>query len=206
MPVKVKICGITAPEQAVQAQEVGADALGLVLYQPSSRYVNLTQALAIRSVIRADVAVVALLVNAKVAEVDQAIEQISPDFLQFHGDESAEFCSQFDYPFIRAVRMRDGVSPADMTRGYRPTGGFLFDTWHADSYGGTGTLFDWSRLPAVRDYPLILAGGLTCDNVAYAVATVAPDMVDVSGGVELGAGIKDPAKVKKFIDNAKSSN
>ena len=132
MSVKVKICGITTPEQAIQAQDVGADALGVVLYEKSSRYVPLDQACAIRAVIGADVAMVALLVNADATEVSRVIEQLSPDLLQFHGDETANFCHQFDYPFIRALRMREGVDPAKMTRGYRPSGGFLFDAWHAE--------------------------------------------------------------------------
>ena len=206
MSVKVKICGITTPEQAIQAQDVGADALGVVLYEKSSRYVPLDQACAIRAVISADVAMVALLVNADATEVSRVIEQLSPDLLQFHGDETANFCHQFDYPFIRALRMREGVDPAKMTRGYQPSGGFLFDAWHAEQYGGTGATFDWSRLPMVRDYPLILAGGLNCENVVLAVRSVFPDMVDVSGGVESAPGVKDPALVEKFIRNAKRVN
>ena len=201
--VKVKICGITTPEQAIHAQEAGADALGVVLYQKSSRYVPLHQACAIRAVVQADVAMVALLVNAGTNEVNSVIEQLSPDLLQFHGDETVSFCHQFDYPFIRALRMREGLDPAKMTCGYKPSGGFLFDAWHAEQYGGTGAVFDWSRLPIVRDYPLILAGGLNCENVALAVRSVFPDMVDVSGGVESAPGIKDPALVEKFVRNAK---
>ncbi len=206
MSVKVKICGITTPEQAIQAQDVGADALGVVLYEKSSRYVPLDQACAIRAVVGADVAMVALLVNADATEVSRVIEQLAPDLLQFHGDETADFCHQFDHPFIRALRMREGVDPAKMTCGYKPSGGFLFDAWHAEQYGGTGATFDWSRLPMVRDYPLILAGGLNCENVALAVRSVFPDMVDVSGGVESAPGVKDPALVEKFIGNAKRVN
>ena len=206
MSVKVKICGITTPEQAIHAQEVGADALGVVLYEKSSRYVSLHQACAIRAVVNADVAVVALLVNADATEVSRVIEQLSPDLVQFHGDETVDFCHQFDYPFIRALRMREGLDPAKMTCGYKPIGGFLFDAWHAEQYGGTGSTFDWSRLPLVRDYPLILAGGLNYENVALAVRSVFPDMVDVSGGVESAMGVKDPALVEKFIRNAKRAN
>jgi phosphoribosylanthranilate isomerase len=206
MSVKVKICGITTPAQAIHAQEAGADAIGVVLYRKSSRYASLDQACAIRSVLQPDVAMVALFVNAGTNEVNSVIEQLSPDLLQFHGDETVNFCQQFDYPFIRAVRMQEGLDPVKITCGYKPSGGFLFDSWHAEQYGGTGAMFDWSRLPVVRDYPLILAGGLNCENVAFAVRSVFPDMVDVSGGVESAPGIKDPALVEKFICNAKRVN
>lgn len=203
MTVRVKICGITSPEQAQMVQQAGADALGLVIYDKSPRYVDVKKAAEIRAAIKSPALAVALLVNASENTVAQVIDQVKPDLLQFHGDESADFCHQFNYPFIRAVRMRPGLDIDAEVATYQAQGGFLFDAWSDDLYGGTGHSFDWSRLPTSRDYPLILAGGLTPDNVAQAVQLIGPNMVDVSGGVESAPGIKDQKKVERFIANAK---
>ena len=205
MSVRVKICGITSPEQALMAQQAGADALGLVVYSKSSRYVDIQRAAEIRAVIGPETLAVVLLVNADEATVRQVIAQVQPDLIQFHGDESPEFCQQFDVPFIRAIRMREGLDIDAEVAAYRADAGFLFDAWSDDQSGGTGHQFDWSRLPGSRDYPLILAGGLTPDNVASAVSLVNPDMVDVSGGVESSPGVKDQHKVTDFIRNAKQT-
>ncbi len=203
MSVQVKICGITSVDQAQMVKCAGADAIGLVLYEKSSRYVDLNRASVIRDSMDSSVMTVALMVNASAHRVNQVIDHVRPDLLQFHGDELPEFCHQFNYPFIRAIRMHEKLDIPSETARYRPSGGFLFDAWHADQYGGTGSRFDWRRLPSTRDYKLILAGGLTPDNVSEAVLRVSPDMVDVSGGVESSPGVKDQAKVSTFIDNAK---
>ncbi len=203
MTVRVKICGITSSEQAQMAQQQGADALGLVIYEKSPRYVNLEQAAKIRASITSDCLAIVLLVNPSELLVKQVIEQVKPDFIQFHGDETPEFCHQFNFPFIRAVRMREGLDINTEVAAYSAEGGFLFDAWSDDLYGGTGHSFDWSRLPTTTDYQLILAGGLTAENVNQAVAMTKPYMVDVSGGVESSPGIKDPQKVKAFINEAK---
>jgi phosphoribosylanthranilate isomerase len=203
MTVLVKICGITSPEQALMAQQNGADALGLVIYEKSPRYVDVQKAAQIRSVISQPTLSIALLVNPSEALVNRVIEQVKPDFIQFHGDETADFCHQFNYPFIRAIRMREGLDIDAEVEAYDAQGGFLFDAWSDDLYGGTGHSFDWSRLPTSTDYKLILAGGLTPDNVGTAVELIKPYMVDVSGGVESAPGIKDPEKVSAFISFAK---
>ncbi len=203
MTVRVKICGITSIEQALMVQQAGADALGLVIYNKSPRYVDIKKAAEIRVAIKSPAMAVALLVNASENTVAQVIDEVRPDLLQFHGDESADFCHQFNYPFIRAVRMRPGLDIDAEVAAYQAQGGFLFDAWSDDLYGGTGHSFDWSRLPTSRNYPLILAGGLTPDNVARAVQLIGPNMVDVSGGVESAPGIKDQKKVERFIANAK---
>jgi phosphoribosylanthranilate isomerase len=203
MTVRVKICGITSTEQAQMAQQYGADALGLVIYEKSPRYVSVEQAAKIRAAITSPTLAIALLVNPSESLVKQVIEQVKPDFIQFHGDEVPDFCHQFNYPFIRAVRMRDGLDINSEVAAYNAEGGFLFDAWSDDLYGGTGHSFDWSRLPTTTDYQLILAGGLTAENVNQAVAMTQPYMVDVSGGVESSPGVKDPQKVKAFITEAK---
>ncbi len=205
MSVRVKICGITSPEQALMAQDAGADLLGLVIYPKSSRYVDVQRAVQIRQVIGPKTQCVVLLVNADEALVHEVIKQVKPDLLQFHGDESPVFCQQFNFPYIRAIRMREGLDIDAEVSAYHAEGGFLFDAWSEDQYGGTGHQFDWSRLPTSTDYPLILAGGLNPDNVAEAVRLVRPDMVDVSGGVESSPGIKDRAKVAAFVRHAKEA-
>ena len=205
MSVAVKICGITDAEQAKMVEEAGADAIGVVLYENSPRYVDLEGAIEIKHAISGNMLCIALVVNATAEFIHQIIERLAPDLIQFHGDESPEFCDQFDYPYIRAIRMHGNLTVSSEVERYQPSGGFLFDAWHADQYGGTGEKFDWHRLPKARDFRLILAGGLSPDNVAVAIRTVAPDMVDVSGGVESAAGIKDQHKVVAFIDNAKSA-
>lgn len=204
MSVQVKICGITRVEDALMAQRAGADALGLVMYSKSSRYVDMQQAIALREAIATDTLCVVLLVNADKEYVKQVIAEVKPDLIQFHGDESADFCQQFDFPFIRALRMRDDLNIAAEARAYYNAYGLLFDAWNPDQYGGTGEQFDWQRLPTERDFHLILAGGLNPHNVAEAVATAGPDMVDVSGGVESSPGIKDAQKVQAFINNARA--
>jgi phosphoribosylanthranilate isomerase len=203
MTVRVKICGITSPEQALMAQQSGADAIGLVIYEKSPRYVDIEQAANIRAVIGQSTLAIALLVNPSESLVKQVISEVKPDYIQFHGDETAEFCHQFNVPFIRAVRMRDGLDIEAEVAAYKAEGGFLFDAWNDDLYGGTGHSFDWSRLPDSADYKLILAGGLNPINVAQAVSITNPYMVDVSGGVEASPGVKDPVKVKAFITQAK---
>lgn len=190
-------------------QDAGADLLGLVIYNKSSRYVDVQRAVQIRQVIGPQAQCVALLVNADADFVRHVFDQVKPDLLQFHGDESPSFCQQFDVPFIRAIRMREGLDIDAEMREYEAPGGVLFDAWSKDQYGGTGHQFDWSRLPSAaampNGTPLILAGGLTPDNVADAVRLVGPNMVDVSGGVESTPGVKDVTKVTAFIHNAKNA-
>ena len=204
--VAVKICGITSLAQARMAAAAGADAIGLVLYDKSSRHVDLVLAVEIKNAISKNVECIALLVNAEEKFVREVISKLSPHYIQFHGDESPNFCHQFNYPFIRAVRMSKELKMTKILSSYKPSGGFLFDAWHADHYGGTGHVFDWNRLPVNLDFPLILAGGLNPDNVSSAVRAVGPAMVDVSGGVESSPGVKDEHKVREFILNAKEAS
>ena len=204
--VAVKICGITSSAQARMVASAGADAIGLVLYDKSSRHVDLDLAIEIKNTISEDVVCIALLVNAEEKFVREVISKLSPHYIQFHGDESPNFCHQFNYPFIRAIRMSKELKMAKILSSYKPSGGFLFDAWHADHYGGTGHVFDWNRLPVNLDFPLILAGGLNPDNVSSAVRAVGPAMVDVSGGVESSPGVKDEHKVREFILNAKEAS
>lgn len=205
MSVRVKICGITSVRDAEAVQSEGADAIGLVLYEKSPRYVDLPQAGEIRSVIGPFSKSVALLVNPEKGFVQRVIDELKPDLLQFHGDETADFCEQFDFPYIRAIRMHKDLDIAATTRAYDSARGFLFDAWNSRSYGGTGECFNWKRLPVEPDFPLILAGGLTPDNAAEAASMVKPYALDVSSGVESSPGVKDLGKVRAFISAAKHS-
>lgn len=201
--VKVKICGITSAAQAAMVDSAGADAVGLVLYPRSPRAVTLQQAIEVKSGLGPMVSSVALLVNSDSAAVDRVIEQLQPSLLQFHGDESAAFCEQFGYPYLRAVRVKPGDNIEERIAGYSSARGLLFDAWDEQRFGGTGKQFDWSLLPVHSPSPLILAGGLNPANVARAIDAVSPYAVDVSGGVESAPGVKCPLQVAAFIAAAK---
>lgn len=199
--IRVKICGITRPEDALAAAEAGADAIGLVFHPDSPRYVTVDQATRIAAVVPPFITVVALLVNADDALVEAVMHHVRPGLLQFHGDEDEVACARYDMPFIKAIRMAPGLDPAEAATRFPTARGLLMDAWSPAAYGGTGEQFDWNRLPATLGKPLILAGGLKPDNVARAAAQVQPWAVDVSGGVETAPGIKDAGKIRTFIDN-----
>lgn len=205
---RVKICGITRVEDARAAVDAGADAIGLVFYPKSSRYIEPSSAVNIARAAGPFVTVVGLFVNASAEEVTSTMSEVDLDLLQFHGDEDAAYCEQFGRPYLKALRMKPGLDVAEVMSQYPSASGFLFDAWNKEKYGGTGETFDWDRLSRVNDGPcssnsaLILAGGLTPDNVAEAVAVTKPYAVDVSGGVELSPGIKSEQLIKQFINRA----
>lgn len=200
MRTRVKICGLTRAEDVQAACEAGADAIGLVFYAPSPRAVTVEQAKMIVQHVPPFVSVTALFVNPRVDEVQAVLAQIPAiSLLQFHGDETPEFCRQFGRAYIKAIPMRDEVDLAQQALLYDDALGLLVDTYKPGVPGGSGESFDWHRLPKSLSKPLILAGGLTPDNVAQAIAQVHPYAVDVSGGVELAKGVKDTAKVAAFM-------
>ncbi len=209
---RVKICGITRPDDGRHAARAGADAIGLVFYPPSPRYVSPRQAADIVAALPPFVTTVGLFVDAPPEQIAALLEQVPLDMLQFHGDELPEYCAAFQRPWIKALRMRDGVDPRAEADRYGAAGarGLLVDSYVPGVPGGTGERFDWDRLPADPPLPLVLAGGLDPANVAEAVRRVRPWAVDVSGGVEvLGVdgrrqgGIKDPGAVSAFIRAAR---
>jgi phosphoribosylanthranilate isomerase len=199
---RVKICGITRVEDANTAVNSGADAIGLVFYPKSPRYVGLTSADEIARTVGPFVTVVGLFVNAPAEEVNTAINTVGLDLLQFHGDEDEAYCCQFQKPYIKAIRMSPGLDMRKVVASYPSARGFLFDAWNENKYGGTGETFDWQRLSAVTDIPFILAGGLNPENVNEAVFVAKPYAVDVSGGVEESPGIKSAQLIQKFISRA----
>lgn len=189
-------------EDAHAAIDSGADAIGLVFYAKSPRYVELAAAVKIASEVGPFVTVVGLFVNADVAQVRAVIKAVGLDLLQFHGDEDEAYCSQFEMPYIKAIRMSPELDVRKVISHYSSARGFLFDAWNKDKYGGTGETFEWERLSAVADIPFILAGGLTPENIGQAVSTVKPYAVDVSGGVEASPGIKSPQLIQQFIQKS----
>jgi phosphoribosylanthranilate isomerase len=201
---RVKICGITRPADALAAARAGADAIGLVFYPPSPRYLSLDRAREIRDVLPPFVQTVALFVNADGAQVSQVIGRVHPAMLQFHGDEAPDFCAQFGLPFVKACRMKEGVSALEYLRPFSTAAAWLFDS-HVPEYGGVGESFDWSLVPAI-DKPVILSGGLSRDKVAEAIRRVRPWGVDVSSGVESAKGIKDAAKIAAFIAEVRNAD
>ncbi len=197
--VRVKICGITSVQDALTAVKHGADAIGLVFYAPSSRNVSIAQAQEIARQIPAFVSVVGLFVNAEASFVNKVISQVKINLLQFHGDETPVACSQFSLPFIKAIRVKPDTNLIQCAIDFSAAKALLLDTYTEGLMGGTGHVFDWDLIPKQMAKPVILAGGLTADNVAQAIQKVQPYAVDVSGGVEMSKGIKDTDKIAAFM-------
>jgi phosphoribosylanthranilate isomerase len=201
---RVKICGITRAADARAAAEAGADAIGLVFYPPSPRYLSVERAREIRDALPPFVQTVALFVNADAAQVAQVIGRVHPALLQFHGEETPGFCEQFGLPYVKACRVKKGVSALEYLRPFSQAAAWLFDSF-VPEYGGVGESFDWSLVPKT-DKPVILSGGLSSMNVAEAIRRVRPWGVDVSSGVESGKGIKDAAKIAAFIAEVRNAD
>lgn len=202
---RIKICGITRPQDAIAAAQAGADAIGLVFTQRSKRFLTLAQAQAICAALPPFVMKVALFMDQDAASVEQVLQALHIDLLQFHGSESADYCQQFQRPFIKALAM-GGISQRnrdDQLHVWHEASGLLFDAHQTGEAGGKGEIFDWSLLPQQCAKPLILAGGLNPDNVADAVTQVRPFAVDVSSGVELAPGIKDFNLMQQFVEEVR---
>ncbi len=199
MNTRVKVCGITRLEDALVAANAGADALGFVFYAPSPRAVEPATVAQIIQQLPAFVTTTGLFVNATAGKIQATLEQTRLDLLQFHGDETPEFCESFGRPYIKALRMQPGVDIAALAQTYTGARGILLDTYVQGVPGGTGQAFDWQDIPETLAKPLILAGGLDVDNVRQAIEQVCPWAVDVSGGVEMERGIKCAEKIRAFM-------
>lgn len=195
---RIKFCGITRAADADAAVALGIDALGFVLVPGSKRCVSPEQAAKIRGRLPAFVSAVALLMDADAALVQQAIDVLRPELLQFHGREDAAFCESFGLPYIKAVPMSGKAALLQAARRHRHAAALLIDS-HGDGMGGTGKTFDWSKVGAAGK-PLILAGGLTPANVGQALKQLRPFAVDVSTGIEARPGIKDLSKMRAFVE------
>ncbi|MFB2538618.1 MULTISPECIES: phosphoribosylanthranilate isomerase [unclassified Acinetobacter] len=206
--VRSKICGLTRVKDVHNAVALGVDAIGLVFYPPSPRAVSAEQAVALVQTIPPYVQVVGLFVNADATEIENILNCVHIDILQFHGDETPEQCQQIAQMtkkrWYKAIQVKADMDILSMIRAYRQAGAsaILLDAYHADLKGGTGHAFDWTLFPK-SDVPLILAGGLNPENVADAIRLTQPFAVDVSGGVESSKGIKCAEKMQQFISNIK---
>jgi phosphoribosylanthranilate isomerase len=199
MRTRVKICGLTRVEDALAAARLGADAIGLVFYPQSPRNVDMEQAQAIVAALPPFLTVVGLFVDEAEARIEEVLGQVRIDLLQFHGEESPEFCTSFGKPFIKAIRMRPGTDLIHAAGVYRKASGLLLDADDPRAKGGTGTCFDWAMIAPDRPLPVILAGGLRPENVGAALRRVRPYAVDVSSGVEAAKGVKDIQKMAAFV-------
>lgn len=203
---KIKICGITRAEDAMLASDYGADAIGMVFYGASPRAVDTATARQLVRAVGPFLSTVALFVNPQASLVREVERTVKPHLFQFHGDESPAFCEQFDRPYLKAIRVNDETDIDALIDSHANAAGFVCDAWSAEAYGGTGETFDWDRLLEYSAANLVLAGGLTPDNVALAIDRVHPYAVDVSSGVESSPGVKDASRILHFIQAVRGRN
>lgn len=199
MRTRVKICGITRPEDAVCAAQLGADAIGLVFFPRSPRAVDVPRAVEIAASLPPFVTVVGLFVDAPDSQVEAVLSEVPVSLLQFHGRESAAYCRRFGRPYVKAFAMDGETDVQQRAAAYPDAAGFLLDAYAKGLAGGTGTTFDWSRIPSGLDQPIILAGGLVPENIGHAIQVVHPYGVDVSSGVESAKGLKDAQRMDAFL-------
>ena len=202
---RVKICGITSVKDAIFAVNAGADAIGLVFYAPSPRFVTIEQAQQIVAAMPPFVSVVALFVNALPIEIETVLAQVRIDIVQFHGDETRSDCEQIKLPYYKAIRVKADTNLLQYEAEFSSAKALLLDTYSDAAFGGTGQVFDWGLVPQNLTKPVILAGGLTAENVALGIKQVRPYAVDVSGGVERSKGVKDVAKIAAFMHAVQKS-
>jgi phosphoribosylanthranilate isomerase len=201
--MRIKICGITRAEDAEAAFGVGADAIGCVFHPASTRAVSIQVAHEISHVVPAFGMMVGLFVNPTVEQVEAVLSSVGLHALQFHGEETPDFCEQFDRPYLKAVAMNENVDLLDMSQRYQSASALLLDSAHQGQFGGTGHAFDWGLADRAVSTKAVLAGGLNAGNVRSAIEQVNPIAVDVSSGVERQRGIKDIAKMRAFVEAAR---
>jgi len=206
MVTAVKICGITRRDDALAAARLGAHAVGLVFCARSPRNVSIAAAQEVVAALPPFVMAVGLFVDAAAREIEAVLSEVRLDLLQFHGDETAAFCTRFGVPFIKAARVRPGLDLIQYARDYGAARGLLLDAFVDGTHGGTGTAFDWSLIPPDLSLPIVLSGGLNPANVSDAIRRVSPWAVDVSSGVEASPGIKDPQKIAAFMKEVRSAD
>ncbi|PSJ17878.1 phosphoribosylanthranilate isomerase [Nitrosomonas supralitoralis] len=203
MSVRVKVCGITRCEDAAAAIQSGVDAVGFVFWPQSTRYIDPNLARHIASNIPPFICTVGVYVDPDIAWVEETARVAKLNLLQFHGDETPEFCNQFSQPYIKAIRVKQGTDLLQYAERYSTAKGLLLDTYVSSMPGGTGHAFDWDLIPKHLPLPLILSGGLNPTNVSMAIQRTQPWAVDVSSGVEISKGIKDEKKIFAFMQGVK---
>lgn len=206
MRTRVKVCGITREPDAISAAEHGADAIGFILWRPSARYIEPVRAGSIANALPAFVTPVCVFVDPTPDEVEAALECVPAATLQFHGEESPDFCARFGRPYIKAARMRPGLNLIEYFAPYGHAASWLVDAFDERTYGGTGTSFDWNLLPGGLAKPWILSGGISAESVTGAIRRLRPWGVDVSSGVESAKGIKDAEKIAAFIAGVRNAD
>ena len=200
---RVKICGITRPQDATHAAAMGADSIGLVFHPPSPRYIGIEQAISIRRELPPFVTLTALFLDETAGWVAEVVDRLRPDCLQFHGSEAPEFCESWSMPYLKTIPMGSIEDPVHFASRYQAAQGFLLDSNAAGRLGGSGDTFDWSRIPSSFDHPLLLAGGINPSNVAEAIVRVRPWGVDVSSGVETSKGVKSHDLIDQLFAEVK---
>jgi phosphoribosylanthranilate isomerase len=203
---RIKFCGMTRVEDVRAAIALGVDAVGVVMTDKSRRYVGIERAVEIRMLLPPFVDLVVLFMDDTPGFIAEAVAAVQPDLLQFHGSESAQDCVRYRVPYLKAVAMGGGVDPAEVVRAHPAAAGFVLDGHAAGEQGGSGKTFDWSAAVRAFAKPVVLAGGLTADNVGAAIRTVRPYAVDVSSGIEATPGIKDAAKLRAFVDAVRTAD
>lgn len=198
MSIRIKMCGMTQASDIAKAASLGVDAIGLIFAPESPRYVSIEQAKNLLAVSPLFMDIVAVLVNPSVEEVKQILREIPIQWLQFHGEESPEFCKQFARPYIKAIRASSTEIILESMEKYKDAVAVLLDT-PATVRGGSGQCFDWRLVPAERKKRIIISGGLNSENVSAAIASCRPDAVDVCSGIESQAGVKDHQKMTDFV-------
>lgn len=198
MRTRIKICGLTRPEDVLAAIEAGADALGFVFYPPSPRFIDIERAASLVQLVPPFVTTVGLFVNAEPQVVRETLAAVPLHLLQFHGDEGEAYCRQFDRPYVKAARMKPGIDLLQYASAFPSAQAILLDAF-VEGFGGGGKVFDWNLIPSALPKPLILSGGLDAGNVGEAISRVKPAAVDVSSGVEAAKGIKDAGKIHAFV-------
>ncbi len=203
---RIKFCGFTRAQDIEVAARVGVDAIGLVCVPGSKRALSPAQAADLRAFVPNFVATVLLLSNADAHRARDTIEMVRPDFVQFHGEESAHFCASFGRPYFKAVSMHSAENLHHAVRQFPTAAALILDSHGRGGMGGTGETFDWTQIPQDSGKPLILAGGLTAANVGQAVRMVIPFAVDVSSGIETAPGRKSFEKMKAFVEAVRQAD
>lgn len=201
--IRIKLCGMTRPEDAALASELGADAIGVIFYEKSARNVSIPLAQEIVAAVNPLCSSVAVVVNPGARDMEAILQTVPINLIQFHGEETPEFCTQFQRPFIKAIRMREGTDLHALRQQYAGARALLLDTFNKNLVGGTGHPFDWAMLDAdLHETPgpaIVLAGGLSPDNIARAIVDTGIRNLDVNSGIESAAGIKDPEKMRAVM-------
>ena len=200
--MQIKICGITCTADAVAAVESGANAIGLIFFAGSKRFIEPGAAAQIIASLPPYTSIVGLFVDANTSQVNEVLSRCALSQLQFHGDESPAFCRSFNRPYVKSVPVSDATRMEALVKAHEGARGYLFDTQVPGEHGGTGKAFDWRLMPPKNIGHRVLAGGLNAENVAEAIRIGAPDAVDVSSGVEVSPGVKDHDKMHRFIKAA----